>query len=86
MMMVMGTLALPMTLSAPAGPWMQAAALALAVLAWLGVVLVVWASDWPSGTAIFKHIAALTVGLFSAFAGVLGVCYCVGVGLSILMN
>ena len=35
MMMVMGTLALPMTLSAPAGPWMQAAALALAVLAWL---------------------------------------------------
>ena len=82
LLFVMTTLALPLTLSAPAGPIWQGVSVAFALVAWGSVVFTAWASDWPPEVPIFVHICALTMGIRGSLSGALGVCLCIGLGLS----
>lgn len=85
LLFVVASIALPLTLSGPAGPFYQSIALGFGVLAWLGVVLAAWASDHPTQN-VFGNIVSLTTGFFCIYVGALGASYCIAVGLSKLFG
>ncbi|MCA9175350.1 MAG: hypothetical protein KDB14_12790 [Planctomycetales bacterium] len=83
LMVMFASLGMPLALTAPLGQIPQLLAMLCVLLVWAGGLITLWASDWsPDQAGVVRHIMALTAGLFSTLLGVVGVCYCVGIGLS----
>ena len=82
LLLIIGTFAVPLALTSAAGPFTQVMGMVTTTLAWVGVLLTHWASNWPRESSVLAHVGALTCGIFGTFVGILGVSLCIGHGLA----